>query len=281
MDPTEGTEGQTTEGTDGTLPTPEATLTPDATAEDLSEATADNDPDPDEDDEDPVEAAVQARLAQEADKMAEAAMERARREHDERELTAAQRRAADAEAERLANSFANAIRESYAAAKQNVRYTDGDGNELTMDDRTFEEVVVKPMQKFNSTAEQAYQMRIYGILAQSALDSLPADQRDAFAKQAAGKPLPEWLKTYAEMLAPHTSFAKSIEKDTETKVKAAEARAFVKGQKAPGGTPKVTGGRTNQTNQPDLSTAFGIGDALGKGLIDNDTASKAWGKLNN
>ncbi len=279
MDPTEGTEVQPTEVTDA-LPGIESDALPatDDTAAELPDATAEN-PDSDEDDIDPVEAAVQARLAQEADKMAEAAFERALRESEKRAESERQRRLEAEEAEKLNNSFSTAIREAYEASKAKIRYTDDDGNERSIDDATFEEVVVKPMQKFNSTAEKAYQMRIYGVLAQSAMESLPADVREKFAEQAAGKPLPEWLKTYAEMQAPHTSYAKSSVKDMETKVKAAEARAFVKGQKAPAGTPKADGERSVQTNQPDLTTAFGIADAKAKGLVDDTTALRAWQKL--
>lgn len=277
MDPTEGTEVQPTETPENELPLPEGEV-PEGTADELNEATAETNPDDEEFD--PVEAAVQARLAQEADKMAEAAFERARRESEQRAEAERQRRLEAEETERLNNSFSTAIREAYEASKAKVRFTDDNGEDHTIDDETFEEVFVKPMQKFNSTAEKAYQTRIYGILAQSAMESLPADVRDKFAEQAAGKPLPEWLTTYAEMLAPHTSFAKSITKDTETKIKAAEARAFVRGQKAPAGTPKADGARTVQTNQPDLTTAFGIADARAKGLVDEETARKAWSRLN-
>ena len=269
MDTTEGTDALT-EATDEALDS----ASTEGTAEGQNEATADAT----DEEEDPVEVAVLARMAQEADKMAAAAMERAREETNQRAVEAEQRRVEAEAAERLNNSFADAIRESYEAVKAKVRYTDDDGQERTLDDSLFEEVVVKPMQKFNSNAERAHQTRVYGLLAQSAMDSLPADLREKFAKDAAGKPLPEWLKTYAEMLAPHTSFAKSVEKDTDTKVKAAEARAFVKGQKSPAGTPKAGEGRAN-TNQPDLTTAFGIADAKAKGLIDDDVALKAWHKL--
>jgi hypothetical protein len=279
MDPTENTEGGSTENTEETLPIPEAP-TPEVTADDPTDVTAENPITDDEEEIDPVEAAIQARLEQEADKMAEAAFERARRESEKRAEADRQRRLEAEEAEKLNNSFSTAIREAYDASKAKVRYTDEDGTERTIDDATFEEVFVKPMQKFNSTAEKAYQLRIYGTLAQSAMESLPAEVREKFAEQAAGKPLAEWLKTYAELQAPHTSFAKTVSKDTETKVKAAEARAFVKGQKAPAGTPKADGARSVQTNQPDLTTAFGIADARAKGLVDDDTARKAWSRLN-
>lgn len=276
MDPTEGTEGAPE---NPEIPLPELDNDPsEVTDANPNEATADNDPTDDEDD-DPVETAVQARLAQEADKMAEAALARARRETDEQAQTAAQRRAEAEEAERLSNSFATAIRESYEAAK-GLQLYDAMGNEIALDDKVFEDIVVKPMQKFNSTAEKAHQTRIFGALAQSAMELLPETEREAFARKAAGKPLPEWLATLADTLAPHSTYARSLAKETETKVKAAEARGFVKGQKAPAGTPRAGGERAGQTNQPDLTTAFGIGDALNKGLIDQTTASTAWRKLN-
>ena len=274
MDETENTVDTSTESPAVPLPDLEST---EATAGETTDVTANETP---SDEEDPIAAAIQAALAQEADKLTASALARAREEATQREAEDKARREAAEEATRLSNSFAEALRESYATAKQRIKFVDDEGREQTLADDVFEDVFVKPMQKFNSTAEKAYQLRIFGSLAQSAMELLPDDEaREKFSKEAANQPLPVWLRKLSEAFAPHSEHAKSISKEVATKVTAAEARGFVKGQKAPTGTPRTDGGRSQGSNQPDLSTAFGIADAKSKGLITSEEFSTAWRKL--
>lgn len=276
MDETEGTttSTETPEAVDEqVIPLPDLS---EGTAEESQEATAE---DTSSEEEDPITAAVKAALALEADRMATEATARAREENDRRTEEARLRAAAEDEAKRLQSSFSDALREAYSASKEHIKFIDEEGKERSIDDSTFEEVFVKPMQRYNANADKAHQMRIYGMMAQAAMELLP-DQaaKDKFSKEAADQPLPVWLKKLTEAVAPHSEFAKVATKEVETKVKAAEARGYVKGQKAPAGTAKIDGGAKN-TNQPDLTTAFGIADAKAKGLVDDDVALKAWQKL--
>lgn len=259
MPPTEDTVDTTevTGDAEVTAPSPEDTadVTTEATGEDNEDTT------------DPFEVAYEARRELERDteraRLAEEVRAALMRENAER----AALNAAQQDALRLRESFADVLKEARGAlSKINVKTDDDEELVIGINDATFEEAVAKPLQRFNATAEQTYTTRIYNELAEAASSVLPVEAHESFNKAATGKTLPEWIQTLVETQAPYTDFAKTLNREVEVKVKAAEARGYAKGQKAPLGVPKQGEGRAARVNT-DLNSWSGAAGALARGDI--------------
>lgn len=266
MDETEGTPGNS-----------EATLS-EGTEEANGEATAQGSgSDESEEEEDPFEVAYKARLELERERLiAEAQAEAERKlraEYEEQRQYAA----TEEERRRLNESFTDAIKSSRDNLKK-LAIKDADGNEYGLTDEQIEQLVVQPFQRYNATAQQSISQTVYTQLAQAAIDSLPPEARESFSKQAAGKPLDQWLKLFGEHLAPETNFAKQTKKEREVAEKAAEARALARMQKV-GGTPPQGGSRPEGSGKVDLTSHSSAARALADGLITNEQYLEARKKL--
>lgn len=229
--------------------------------------------DEDDDDVDPVEVAVLARLAQEREKARVEEREIIRLQN---EAAAAEYRKSQAEEDKkrkLNDSFTETTKMTKAALeKLPLRTEDGDPIRLT------EEMIqqfIEPWRTHNGVVQQTInttaESEVYSNLAQAAASLVPKDKLEEFAKRAGGKPLGEYLKVVAELSAPDTDTVKNLAEDYEVKVKAAYARGFAKGQKAPPGTPATpqqsnSGGRGDK--KEDISSVSGAARALSKGQID-------------
>lgn len=252
MSPTEDTSDENTEVT--------------ANAEDTAlDADVTADTPEDTESEDPVELAIRAAVE----------LERARLVDEARAAAEADRRAeqsrlrAEDDSKALRDSWAEATKAARAAAKQlRVKTEDGDTITVELDDDTIQSTLISPFERHNAKASQAAQTELFTVLAESAMNSLPEKDREEFAKRAAGQPLDKWLEVYREMAAPHTTAVKSRDRELDAKIKAAEARGYTKGQRAPAGTARQGSETSRASNgSVDLTTQFGLADALSKGLL--------------
>lgn len=265
-----------TEGTGSSSETTEEQTTLTATpvtegTDPNTEATALNQTE-EEDGEDPIEALVaeRVRLAT-ADKLKE--LETAAFEAAQARVEAARRSTLEDEQRKTLNdSFADAIKEARKGL-QNIKYYTADGQEASFPDELIEQIVVAPFQKHNASVQQtvssAERMAAMVALGEAAMTALPEPVREDFAKKADGKPLDVWLKTLAETAAPETEYVKKLKEEEKSRLLAAEARGYAKGQKTPTGTPRVTGTeRQVAAGQVDLNSQSGIARALADGVID-------------
>ena len=259
MPPTEDTE-DTSEGTEET--TLETVVAPETTADVPPEVTGE-----DNDDSDPFEIAYEARreLERETDRARIAAETRAQlqQEAQDRAYAAAQQQ----DALRLRETFADVLKDARTGlSKITVKTDDNEELSVGITDQAFEDAVAKPLQRFNSIAEQTFTTRVYNELAEAASSVLPVETHEDFNKKASGQSLPQWIQTLVETQAPHTEYAKTLQREVDVKVKAAEARGYARGQKAPAGVPK-TGESRVRTGNSDLSSWSGAASALARGDI--------------
>lgn len=227
--------------------------------------TADND---DDNSEDPIEAAITARLALEADRI---------RREVRQDIETKQRREqaslnSQANARALQQSFAHATKQAHDMWRQ-LQVFDKDGNPAQLPDTLFEEIVAKPYQGHNATVQQGVASQVLQNLADMALASLPEDAREEFSQRATGKPIDEWLKIYGELRAPHTEYAEMSKKERLAAEKAAEARAKAGTVARVGGTPRQGTDRASNPS-PDLNTQSGLARALVAGTINEDEYRK-------
>lgn len=248
----------------------EVTPKSEGTVHDGDDANADDNDD--DDDEDPIEEAVKARTEQ----IVRQALEAERRaEQSRRAAEADEYRKAQAEEEKkkkLNDSFVNTAKRTRDALSK-LPLRDEDGNAIKLTDEVIQEFV-EPWREHNGLVQQAIdgtaEARVYSNLAQAAISLIPADKHEEFAKRADGKPIAEYLKTIAELNAPTTEFVKNLQEDADVKVKAAFARGFAKGQKAPPGTPSTPQQSSiNRGAKPDLTSVSGAALALSRGEIDD------------
>lgn len=263
----EATEG-TVAATEVTPVTPVTPVTSEDTAASNTEATAaatDNELD---EGYDPIEDAIRARLDLERERIQAEATAAARTHIEAERVQSEQRRAAEQHQSQLRNTLADTIKRTRDGLKGVTVYNE-QGVKSTLSDEAIEELVVKPVQQYNATVEQAVQQRLYQDLATTAHGTMSEQARADFATKATNKPLDEWLRTYAEVNAPASEYVKTLEREIDVKVKAAEARGFAKGQKAPAGSaPRNTERTASPSSQNlDLSSQLGLATALSTGAI--------------
>lgn len=238
------------------------------TAEDAEDTALNADVTADDNDtteEDPVELAIRAAVELERSRLIDEA--RAAAEADRR--ADQQRQRAEEDTKLLRDSWAEATKTARAAAQTlRVKTEDGDVISVTLDDDTIQSQIIAPFERHNAKASLAAQTEVFTTLATAAMESLPESQREEFAKRAAAQPLDKWLEVYREMAAPHTNAIKDRARAEDAKIKAAEARGYTKGQRAPAGTARQ-GSETSRAGNGsvDLTTQFGLADALSKGLL--------------
>ena len=256
MPPAEDTE-DTTEGTEETT-----VVTPETTAAVPPEVTEE-----DNDDSDPFEIAYEARreLERETERARLAVEMRAQLQQEAQDRAYAA--AAQQDALKLRETFADVLKDARTGlSKITVRTDDDEELSVGITDQAFEDAVAKPMQRFNAIAEQTFTTRVYNELAIAASSVLPVEAHEGFNKAASGQALPQWIQTLVETQAPHTEYAKSLQREIDVKVKAAEARGYARGQKAPAGVPKGSPERV-RTGTSDLTSWSGAASALSRGDI--------------
>lgn len=268
------------EATEGTIPgteTPAEVITPaEGTVPDI-EATVVT---PDDGDEgDPIDAAIEAR-ARLLLKEREAEIEAQILARLTSQQEAARRATLDNQSRKTINeSWTEAVKDARGKL-QGVKYYTQTGQEATFTDDLVEELVVKPFQRHNAQVQQLATDQILELLGNEATTKVvPASVREKFAVEADGKPLDQWLRTVVEYAAPESAYVKAMKEAEDAKIKAAEARGYAKGQRAPAGTPRTAGAERVAAGQADLNTSTGIAQALRRGDITEDEARAAWRKL--
>lgn len=248
------------------------------TADSLPEVTGDE---RDEDTRDPFEVAYEARRELEREEERKRLAEEVRQQLLREQQMQAERARLAAEQARIRETFTDVIKETRARLSRVVVKSEDGDEELTIaiPDATFEEAVARPLQRYNAVAEQTYTSRVYNDLANAAASVLPESAHEEFNKRAAGKPLDAWVRELVEANAPHTEYVKNLQKEFEVKLKAAEARGFARGQKAPAGVPKGGAERAPRVTQ-DLSSWSGAAAALARGEIDDAQFRDIVKKLN-
>lgn len=238
------------------------------TVQDGDDANSDEE---DDDDEDPTEALIVARANQavrdalakkaEEDRAAqEAANAVAYKAHQEEETK-----------KKLNESFVKSSKKTLEAL-QKLSLRDEDGQPIKLTDDMVQ-TFIEPWNEHNGFVTQTKdgdaEARVYTNLAQAALSVVPTDKHEEFSKRANGKPLSEYLKAIVELDAPNSEFVKKLVEDSDVKVKAAYARGFSKGQKAPPGTPANPTQTAVARGKTDITTVSGAALALSKGEIDD------------
>lgn len=229
----------------------------------------------DSEEEDPIEAAVKARFEAEAERIRQEVREETRRDYEERQLQEQQVRQQEAEMNRMLSSFGSTVREIRDNLKKR-EFWDDDGNRRTLTDQEIEDLVIRPMSRYNLVGEQAVTAKFGKYLADTALSKLKDSEREEFTKKATGRPLDEWLDHLVEMRARESNWAKQIQRDHEAAVAAAEARGYNKARKSP---PPKTGdaglpaGNRGESNV-DLSTLSGLLKARREGLVTDEVFNK-------
>lgn len=260
----------TTSATEDTeAPADTTVTTPEVTDDTKVEDTDDENPDEEEDADDPI---VSFQKTWESTKLAQVKEDALReaREQLMAEQEANRRAQLDTQQrESLNTSYADSVK---AMRKQFESLTvyDEDGEPVKWDDQTFQKFVA-PWQEHNTKMQTAGVTKGYSDWSEAVVKVLPASAREEFAKKAHQKPLAEYLKTFAELYAPQTDFAKTAKADTEVKLKAAEARGFTKGQKAPVGTPRQGNDKPTEARGEviEIGNLYDAARALAKGQIDD------------
>lgn len=233
-------------------------------------------------DSDPIEAAIRAALDKERENLRQEAESRAKAAVDEQLAQIRQQNEEQQRVDALLNSFGNTVREIRANVKQ-LRFYDADQNEVEISDDVLEEKIVKPLQRYNQTGVNAASTQVLTALSQAALESLPDDARTDFSKRARGKPIKNWLGEYAEVLAPHTNWARAKDAEVEAAVKAAEARGFKRGKTVPSGQPSGEESKGNSSGggkrSNDRKTHTGLIHALQDGEINQLEFNTLWRDL--
>jgi hypothetical protein len=228
-------------------------------------------------DSDDVEAAINARLEAERERISQEVREALQQEFEERRKAEQDAYQNEANNQALLNSFGTTVRE-IRANLQGVKFYDEGGEERILSDDQLEQLVVRPLLRYNQTGERAASLRVLSTLSGAALSTLPDTVREEFIRKATGKPLQEWLDQYAELKAENTQWAKRQKTETEAAVKAAEARGAKKGQSAPAVAPHQGEGRP-PSKAPDLSSISGLVAAKKAGLIDDNQFAEHWQKI--
>ena len=243
-----------------------------------SEVTEDEEDVTAEGKEDPTSAAIKAALEAERETISQEVSEKLRIDFARQADEERQSREAEEQAEALFNSFGSTVREVRANLK-NVKFFDSDGQERTLSDEALEELVVKPLVRYNQTGERAASLKVLSALANAARETLPETVRDDFNKRASGKPIDKWLDEYAELKAGETQWAKKTLKEQDAAIKAAEARGFKKGQSTTPSSPGVEGEKPLPKGTVDYTSATSLARAYNEGRIDHETFLKHWKKI--
>lgn len=246
----------------------EVTLPDTEDAKDVTEEDEETDTEDEEDDsEDPILSFQQTFRETEAAKIRDELRTEVRAEL-EQQYAAEQRTRLDAEQrESLRQSFEDATKATKSLL-DGLEIYDKDGDRVQFDEKAIQ-TFIAPWQKHNLGVQQSATHKSYVDLAEAIVNVLPAGAREDFSKNAANKPLDQYLKVAFESYAPNSSFVKNLEEEKKVAVKAAEARGFAKGQKAPPGTPPNVSERKSAppSEAPDLTSLFGAASALRKGQI--------------
>lgn len=239
-------------------------------AEDTVQEESQGEPN-DDDDDDGLEAAIAAKAEQIANQKLQDALAEERRKQEEAALQYQKSQEEEARKKKLTDSLADTAKKTAEKLKALKVYNE-DGEQLAITDDFIQEIV-QPWREHNGFVQEAIMdgatTEVYTDLARAAISIVPEEKRQEFATKAGGKPLPDYLKTLVEVNAPNTDFVRRLTEEKEVAEKAAYARGFAKGRKAPLGSPE----NPSQTpvvrgDKPDLTTLSGAARALANGQID-------------
>ncbi len=232
-------------------------------------------------DEDPEEAARLARIEADRETIRQEEREALRREYEEQRTQERKEYEQQQQAAQLLNSFGSTVREVRENLKK-LQFWDDNGNRRSLSDNEIEELVVRPVSKYNLTGRQAEALRLQSEMADQALKTIPESKREDFIKRASGKPLNEWFDVYVEMRAENSEWAKRMEKEKEAAVKAAEARAAAKAKNSPA-TPPSTGdsnSKSGTSDENDLNSLIGLLRARREGKVPDEVFYPKFKELN-
>lgn len=250
------------------------------TNKDTVQPEKEENPNPTPEEPDPLEAYKKLFEETERAKMLEAARQEALKELEAKQAADRQRIATEQEAEKQKSDFADAAKKTHEAALALEVY-DANGDPLKLDNDTVQKFI-EPWQAYNTNRETAMQQLVYGNMANVVVNSLSEEARAEFAKRANGKPLDEYFSHYVELKAADTEAYKKLEADVALKVAAAEARGYAKGQRAPAGTPPVSGGVEHPiTAKTVINNLFDAAVALSKDEITQEEYLKIDTKFRN
>lgn len=105
-------------------------------------------------------------------------------------------------------------------------------------------------------------------VAEAAMAIIPEDQRADFVKNAAGKPLGEWMQHVIEHGAPASQAWAQREREHTAALKAERAAGFEEGAVSPSGVPSQTGTRTGTPQR--YATMDQLTKARAEGQIPDD-----------
>lgn len=224
----------------------------------------------DDEEEDPLKDYEAAILARERERIRKEEQDRLAKERADEQAELQRQAAVAAAKEKLNDSLKNHTKRVREAVEK-LPIRDELGDPLKLTDAQLQEFI-QPLidlngevqQTMGTTAEQV----VYQRLANAALEVIPAEKHEEFAKKAGDKPLKDYLQTIVELNAPNTEYAKTLQADFDVKLKAAYARGFARGQKAPPGTPTTPEQRdVNRGETVDTTSLAGAARALSRNLI--------------
>lgn len=117
---------------------------------------------------------------------------------------------------------------------------DGKPVRFQLTDDQIQKVVHEPLRQMRGNVRNIEEAVIYDELANEASKLLGSEEKvTAFAKEAAGKPISEWLKAVVEHAAPTSAWAKKQAIDHEAAKTAEYARGWEEREGAPPGQPSM------------------------------------------
>jgi hypothetical protein len=188
--------------------------------------------------------------------------------------------AAERERERQAEMVrlrAESLLQSFGETVKEVRTNLKDSYDI--DDEDFEKLIAQPLNRFNQSGVQAATLQALSNFRDAALIALPEDQQEAFLQRVHGKPIQEWLVTFAETYAPKSAHSARSKKEQDAAIKAAEARGFNRGRQLAGAPPSSDGAAGGGSQTVDLNSISGIIKAKAAGLMSDDEFNSRWREL--
>lgn len=234
----------------------------------------------DDDDEDPIAKAVQLGIEAERERIRQETEQELSHQYEERQRLEQEEQEKYQAQQRLLDSFGETVKEIRSGIKK-IRIRDQSGNpiDVELDDDLIQEKIIKPLNSFNQNGLKAANLELSQNLGRAAIEALPDAARDDFIRNGSNKPLNDWISTFGESYAPHSSYAKSLEKRHKAEIDAAEARGRARAKNQPVGQPRTRESQSAAKPKTDLTTSSGLARALANGDISQDKFRELWGKV--
>lgn len=228
-------------------------------------------------DEDPLIAYEKAVIEREREKLLKEATERVREEQRAAQLRAQQAQLVKQQQDQWKQAFVDAAKKTKEAFS-GLEVYNSENERVEFDDKLVQKFV-EPWNDYHMKVQQTQLTNDFQELAEAAFSLMPKDLQEEFAKRAHEKPLPEYLKAFAELLAPHTDYAKAQAGELDIKVKAAEARAAAKLQKVT--SPKQIGEHAAVVDKIEITSVLEAAKALAAGQITDEKFRELHAKFKN